>query len=186
MPIFIFIFLCNMSNDLHALCNGIRAFMKSHLNFHALSLYRSKIILDQPNCFGQVQIVLVGSKLFWLGPNHFGQIQIRLFWTDLYNLDLTKTNWTCLKQLVLDQNYLDSLKSFWIHRRTRHHSSAISGDVFQPKFFSHLHLMWKKMSSDQMSSELFKNSYKKEADGIWNIECRLMLLKKSRLKEMRV
>ena len=29
----------------------------------------------------------------------------------------------------------------------------------------------KKISSDQMSSELFKNSYQKGADGRWNIEC---------------
>ena len=151
-----------------------------------MSFYRSKMILDRPNYYGQVQIGLVRSKLFWSGPNHFGQVQIILFWTNFYNLDPTKKNWICAKQLVLDQNYLDSLKSFWIHRRTRHHSSAISGDVFQPKFFSHLHLMWKKMSSDQMSSELLKNSYQKGADGRWNIECRLMLLKKSRLKEMRV
>ena len=40
---------------------------------NALSFYRSKMILSCPNCFGQVQIVLVRSKLFWLGPNHFGR-----------------------------------------------------------------------------------------------------------------
>ena len=34
---------------------------------YALSYYRSKMILDSPNCFGQVQVVLVGSKLFWFG-----------------------------------------------------------------------------------------------------------------------
>ena len=54
-----------------------------------------------------------------MGPNHFCQVQIRLFWTNFCNLDLTKTNWTGPKQLVLDQNYLDGPKSFWTHRRTR-------------------------------------------------------------------
>ena len=38
----------------------------------ALSFYRSKIILDHSNCLGRVQVVLVGSKLFWSGPNCFG------------------------------------------------------------------------------------------------------------------
>ena len=44
------------------------------------------MILDRPNCFGQIQIVLVRSKLFWSDPNCFGQIQIILvgsksFWS---------------------------------------------------------------------------------------------------------
>ena len=68
------------------------------------------------------QIILDGYKLFWSGPNHFGQVQIRLFWTNFYNLDLTKMNWTHPKQLVLDQNDLDSPKSLWTHRRTRQKS----------------------------------------------------------------
>ena len=55
---------------------------------NALSFYRSKMILDCLNCFGLVQIGLVGSNLFWKGPNYFGQVQIRLFF---YNLDPTKT-----------------------------------------------------------------------------------------------
>ena len=38
----------------------------------ALSFYRSKIILDHSNCLGRVQVVLVGSKLFWSDPNHCG------------------------------------------------------------------------------------------------------------------
>ena len=82
-PIFIFIFLCNMSNDLHAICNGIRAFMKSHLNFHF---------------------------------------------------------------------------------------SAISGDVFQPKFCSHLHLMWKKSHQTRCHQNCSRILIKKEqmADEILN------------------
>ena len=51
------------------------------------------MILDNPNCFD-------GYKLFWSGPNHFVQVQIRLFWTNLYNLDPTKTNWTRLKRMI--------------------------------------------------------------------------------------
>ena len=37
---------------------------------YALSYYRSKMILDSPNCFDWVQIVLVGYyKSFWSGSN---------------------------------------------------------------------------------------------------------------------
>jgi hypothetical protein len=36
---------------------------------NALSFYSSKIILDRPNSFGWVQIVLVGSNSFWSGSN---------------------------------------------------------------------------------------------------------------------
>ena len=48
------------------------------------------MILDRPNCFGRVQIVLVEAKSFWLGTNHFGQVEIGLLWTNFYNLDLCK------------------------------------------------------------------------------------------------
>ena len=48
-----------------------------HNSFKALSFYRSKMILDHPNCFGLVQIVfgrvrivLVGSKSFWSGSDN--------------------------------------------------------------------------------------------------------------------
>ena len=72
----------------------VKNFIQNELLFclftFALSFYRSKIILDRPNCFGHLQIILVRSKLFSLGPNHFGQVQIRLFWTSFYNLDLSK------------------------------------------------------------------------------------------------
>ena len=87
------------------------------------------MILDRQNCFGWVQIVLVGSKSLWLGPNHFGQVQIRFFglifiiWTCPNDLDPTKMNWTCPKQFVLDQNYLDGPKSFWTHKMIRHNEA---------------------------------------------------------------
>ena len=41
------------------------------LNPNALSFYRSKMILDRPNCFGW-------HKYFWSGPNRFGRVQIIL------------------------------------------------------------------------------------------------------------
>ena len=43
---------------------------------NALSFYGSKMILDCPNNFSRVPIVLDGSKSFWSGPKHFGQVQI--------------------------------------------------------------------------------------------------------------
>ena len=83
------------------------------VNINALSIYRSKLILDRPNCFGRVQISLIRFKLGfsglffiirtcqkWFGPN--------------------QTNGTHPKQLVHDQNYLDGPKSFWTHIRTSH------------------------------------------------------------------
>ena len=76
---------------------------------NALSFYRSKMILDSPNCFGRVQVVLVGSKSFWLDTNHFGQVQIRLLWTKFCNLDLSKTIGTRPKWF---ERYKIS-KSFW-------------------------------------------------------------------------
>ena len=37
---------------------------------YALSFYGSKIILDRPNNFGQVPIVLNASNSFWAGSNY--------------------------------------------------------------------------------------------------------------------
>ena len=48
------------------------------------------MILDSPNHFGQVPIVLVGSNLFWSDPNHFGQVQIIKISPKKSNLKLTK------------------------------------------------------------------------------------------------
>ena len=73
--------------------------------FHALS-YGSKMILDRPNCFGWVQIVLVGSNSFWSGPNHFGQVQIIKISPEKSNLNLTKIIWIRPKQFGLDQKNL--------------------------------------------------------------------------------
>ena len=51
------------------------------------------MILDCPNCFGFVQIILVGSWSFWLSPDRFGQVQLGFFWTNFYDLDLSKIIW---------------------------------------------------------------------------------------------
>ena len=73
---------------------------------YSLSFYRSKMILDHPNCFVRIQIVLVGSKSFWSGPNHFGQVQIRfnctipIIWTSPKNLDGSKLFWTIAGQSI--------------------------------------------------------------------------------------
>ena len=72
------------------------------------------MILDRQNCFGRVQIVLLGSKLVWSGPNHFGQFQIRLFWTNFYNLDLSKMIWTRPKRIEPTQNDWCSTKIIWM------------------------------------------------------------------------
>ena len=60
------------------------------LDSNTLSLYGSKIILDRPNNFGRVPIVLDGSNLFWFGPNHFGQVQIIKISPEKSNLNLNK------------------------------------------------------------------------------------------------
>ena len=58
------LFLHIIANDVYEICT------------YALSFYGSKTILDRPNQFGWVPIVLGGPNLFWSGSNHFGQIQI--------------------------------------------------------------------------------------------------------------
>ena len=70
-------------------------------------------ILDRPNQFGRVPIVLDRSNVFWLGPNHFGQVKIRLFWTNFYNLDLPKMIWTRPEQIGPIQNDCYSTKMIW-------------------------------------------------------------------------
>ena len=91
---------------------------------YALYFYRSKMILDWPNCFGQVQIVLVRSKSFWLGPNHFGQVQIRLFWTNFYNSDLSRMIWTRPKWFGPNQNNFYSSKTIY---SVQNHFGPIEG-----------------------------------------------------------
>ena len=72
----------------------------------ALSFYGSKMILDQPNHFGRVPIVLDRSKLFWSDSNHFGPVQIIKNSPEKSNLNLTKMIWTRPKRFGHDQNNL--------------------------------------------------------------------------------
>ena len=86
------------------IAHPVRIFKKWN-QMNALSFYRSKMILDRPNCFGQIQTVLVGSKSFCSGPNHIGQVLIRFLLTDF-------KIWTCPKWFEPDQNELDLSKMF--------------------------------------------------------------------------
>ena len=90
-------------------------------------MYRSKIILDRPNCSGPVQIILVRSKSFWSDPNHFGQFQIILNKSKLWKLVQKSLISTWPKLFGPDKNDLELTKticnrpkSFRTHRRTRH------------------------------------------------------------------
>ena len=69
-----------------------------YLAYNVLSFYRSKMILDRPNNFGQVPIILDRFNLFWSGPNHFGQVRIIKIGPEKSNLNLTKRIWTRPKQ----------------------------------------------------------------------------------------
>ena len=73
------------------------------------------MILDRPDNFGRVTIILDGTNLFWSGTNHFGQVQTKKFSSEKSNLNLTKMIWTRPKQFVLVQNNLDGPKSFWTY-----------------------------------------------------------------------
>ena len=88
---------------------------------YVLSFYTSKIISDCPNCFGRVQIVLVGSKSFWSGSN-------RLFWTSFYNLELSKMFWTRPKLIGPVQNNWYSTKMIWT---VQNHFGSIEGQHYE-------------------------------------------------------
>ena len=63
------------------------------LRSYALSFYGFKKILDCPNHFGRVFIVLDGSNLFCSGSNHLGQVQIIKIIPEKSNLNLTEMIW---------------------------------------------------------------------------------------------
>ena len=94
------------------------------LNDNALSFYGSKIILDRPNHFGRVPIVLDGSNSLWSGPNHFRQVQIIKNSPEKSNLYLTKMIWTQPKRFGHDQNNLDPSKTIW---KVQNHFGPIEG-----------------------------------------------------------
>ena len=68
------------------------------MSIYALSFYGSKMIMDRPNDFDRVPIILDGPNSFWSGPNHFGQVQIIKISPEKSNLNLTKMIWTRPKQ----------------------------------------------------------------------------------------
>ena len=71
------------------------------------------MILDRPNHFGWVPIILDRSTLFWSSLNRFGQVQIIKISPGKSNLNPTKMIWTRPKQFVPDQNNLYPSKTIW-------------------------------------------------------------------------
>ena len=94
------------------------------LLFYALSFYGFKMILDCPNHFGRVPIVLDWSNSFWWGPNHFESIQIIKFGPQKSNLNLTKIIFIQPKLFGLDQNNLHPSKTIWT---VQNHFGPIKG-----------------------------------------------------------
>ena len=83
------------------------------------------MILDRPNCFWRIKIVLVKSKSFLSVPNNFGQVQIVL--VRLVSSGLFFIIWTCPKWFWTWPKWIGPVpgaKSFRTHthtcRRTRH------------------------------------------------------------------
>jgi hypothetical protein len=80
---------------------------------NVLSFYGSKMILDCPNDFGRVPIILDRFNSFWSGPNDFGQIQIIIISPEKSNLNLTKMIWTRPKRFGRNQNNFHPSKTIW-------------------------------------------------------------------------
>ena len=114
---------------------------------NALSFYGSKMILDRPNHFSQVPIILSRSNSFWSDPNHIAQVQIIKISSEKSNLNLTKIIWTWLKQFVAAQNNLEGPKSFWTYGRTRHCTAKVGWWIGQitghlAKMLLNYHFLW--------------------------------------------
>jgi hypothetical protein len=77
---------------------------------YGLSFYGSKMILDHPNHFGRVPIVLDRSNSFWSGLYHFGQVQIIKISPEKSDFNLTKMIWTRPKQFVPVQNHFGPIE----------------------------------------------------------------------------
>ena len=98
---------------------------------YALSFYESIMILDWPNYFGRLPIVLDGSNFFGQDPNHFGQLQIIRISPEKSNWNLTKMIWTCPKQIGPNQNNLYTTKIIW---PVQNHFGPIEGQGIITKF----------------------------------------------------
>ena len=88
---------------------------------YALSFYGSKMILNRPNNFGQVPIVLEGSNLFLLGPNNFRQVSILHI---KISSEKSKIIWTQPKRIGPNQNNLYPSKTIWM---VQNHFEPIEG-----------------------------------------------------------
>ena len=110
--------------------NQLYQILPYHDHIYALSFYGSKIILDRPNYFGWLPIILDGSNSFWTGPNHFGQFQITKTSPEKSNWNLTKMIWTCPKQIGPDQNNLYITKMIW---PVQNHFGPIEGQGIRPQ-----------------------------------------------------
>ena len=75
--------------NVHTILNNLKL---QHI--YALSFYGSKIILDCPNYFDRIPIVLDGPNSFWSSSSQFGQIQIIKINPEKYYFNLTKINLT--------------------------------------------------------------------------------------------
>jgi hypothetical protein len=78
------------------------------------------MILNRPNNFGQVPIVLEGSNLFLLGPNNFRQVHI----TYKISSEKSKIIWTQPKRIGPNQNNLYPSKTIWM---VQNHFEFIDG-----------------------------------------------------------
>ena len=94
------------------------------LHIDALSFYWSKMILDRPNHFCEVTIILDRSNLFWSGSNLFGQVQIIRISPQKYNLNLTIMIWTQPKWYGPNQNDCQLTKMIW---SVQNHFGPIEG-----------------------------------------------------------
>ena len=110
--------------------NAIDLLYNFKLETNALSFYGSKMILDRPNHFGRVPIVLDWSNLFWSGRNHFRQFQIITISPEKSNLNLAKMIWIRPKRFGPDQNNLDPSKTIWT---VQNHFGPIKGQGINPK-----------------------------------------------------
>ena len=82
------------------------------------------MILDNPNHFGRVPIVLDRSNMFLSGQNHFGQVQILKVSTEKSNLSLTKMFWHWIKLFRTVKNNLYQSKTIWM---VENHFEPIKG-----------------------------------------------------------
>ena len=95
--------------------------------YYALSFWKSRMILDPLNHFGQIPIALKGCNSFWSGANHFEQVQIIKISPEKSNLNLTNIIWTQPKRFGPDQNNFYSYNLDGDKRHPQHQISYHRG-----------------------------------------------------------